>query len=43
LGDSLDQRRSFYCSPSEQQTGWCDAEVALSLSCANPKATVQAA
>ena len=23
LGDSLDQRRSFYCSPSEQQTGWC--------------------
>lgn len=23
MGASLDQRRSFYCSPSEQQTGWC--------------------
>ena len=23
IGDSLDQRRSFYCSPSEQETGWC--------------------
>lgn len=23
LGASLDQRRTFYCSPSEQQTGWC--------------------
>ncbi|SFG78106.1 hypothetical protein [Methylobacterium gossipiicola] len=23
MGDSLDQRRSFYCSPSEQETGWC--------------------
>jgi hypothetical protein len=23
MGDSLDQRRTFYCSPSEQETGWC--------------------
>lgn len=22
-GISLDQRRTFYCSPSEQETGWC--------------------
>ncbi|KMO39379.1 hypothetical protein [Methylobacterium aquaticum] len=23
MGDSLAQRRTFYCSPSEQETGWC--------------------
>jgi hypothetical protein len=23
MGISLDQRRTFYCSPSEQETGWC--------------------
>ncbi|MDP4025786.1 hypothetical protein Q8W71_24445 [Methylobacterium sp. NEAU 140] len=23
MGASLDQRRTFYCSPSEQETGWC--------------------
>ncbi|MCJ2029500.1 hypothetical protein MKK50_08815 [Methylobacterium sp. J-043] len=23
MGATLDQRRTFYCSPSEQDTGWC--------------------
>ncbi|KMO23412.1 hypothetical protein [Methylobacterium indicum] len=23
MGVTLDQRRTFYCSPSEQETGWC--------------------
>ena len=23
MGDTLEQRRTFYCSPSEQATGWC--------------------
>ncbi|SEP49155.1 hypothetical protein SAMN04487843_12945 [Methylobacterium sp. ap11] len=23
MGASLEQRRTFYCSPSEQETGWC--------------------
>ncbi|BCM88021.1 hypothetical protein [Methylobacterium indicum] len=23
MGVSLEQRRTFYCSPSEQETGWC--------------------